>query len=131
MPHYFTHDEAQALLPHITPVLLKIQEQYQRARDLEKDLEEMQVRAMGNGHHLQSKILLVQDGLLGYIRELQESIEELQSFGCELKDPEIGLIDFLSLREGEEIYLCWRLGEEGIDYWHTLEGGFAARQLLD
>jgi hypothetical protein len=57
-------------------------------------------------------------------------INELNGFGCELKDPTIGLIDFLSLRSGREVYLCWHLGEERINFWHYLDAGFAGRQPL-
>lgn len=128
MPHYFTRVEAEALLPAISVELGKIQVHYRQAQGLEKDLEEMQVKSMGNGHHLQGKILHVQERLLEHVQALQQAMEELQKLGCELKDPEIGLIDFLSLRNGEEVYLCWHLGEEHIAYWHTLEAGFAGRQ---
>jgi hypothetical protein len=55
---------------------------------------------------------------------------ELATFGCVLKDPDKGLIDFLSLRNGREIYLCWVLGEERINFWHYLDTGFAGRQPL-
>jgi hypothetical protein len=47
-----------------------------------------------------------------------------------LKDPTIGLIDFLSLRNDREVYLCWHLGEERINFWHFLDAGFAGRQPL-
>jgi hypothetical protein len=61
---------------------------------------------------------------------MQELIDKLSSFGCVLKDPSIGLIDFLSLRKGREIYLCWYLGEERINFWHYLDTGFAGHQPL-
>ncbi len=62
---------------------------------------------------------------------LRQLAAELDSFGCELKDPDIGLIDFLSMRNGREIYLCWMLGEERINFWHYLHTGFAGRQPLE
>jgi hypothetical protein len=49
----------------------------------------------------------------------------------ELKDVEQGLLDFPHEREGRVVYLCWRLGEEGIGWWHDLDVGFAGRQPLD
>jgi hypothetical protein len=57
-------------------------------------------------------------------------LHELQAFGCELKDPAIGLIDFLFLRDGKEAYLCWHLGEERIAFWHPLDAGLVGRQPL-
>jgi hypothetical protein len=51
--------------------------------------------------------------------------------GIELKDPEQGLIDFRSIREGREVYLCWKLGEERVSHWHEIDAGFAGRQALE
>ena len=48
-----------------------------------------------------------------------------------MKDLEMGLVDFPSLRGGQEIYLCWKLGEERIQYWHGLTEGYAGRKPLD
>jgi hypothetical protein len=130
MTHYFTREEAEALLPEITVVLLKIQENRKQMRVAEEEVEALHERAMGNGHHLHEHIAKLQKELMGHVQALRHAIEELQTFGCELKDPETGLIDFLSMRNGQEIYLCWRLGEERIAFWHPLQGGFAGRQPL-
>jgi len=51
--------------------------------------------------------------------------------GIELKDPELGLVDFRSIREGREVYLCWQLGEEHLSFWHEIDTGFAGRQPLE
>lgn len=131
MTHYFTREEAEALLPEITVVLHKIQESHRSVLALKAELEEIQAQAMGNGHHLYDRILRLQQDVTSSTQQLREALEELQTFGCELKDPEIGLIDFLSLRDGEEIYLCWMLGEQRIAFWHYLHTGFAGRQPLD
>jgi hypothetical protein len=130
MAHYFTREEAEALLPQITMVLLKIQESRKAMQESEEELGTLHALAMGNGHHLHERIVRLQKELAEHIQALQELMNELNSFGCELKDPNIGLIDFLSLRNGREIYLCWHLGEERINYWHYLEAGFAGRQPL-
>jgi len=58
-------------------------------------------------------------------------IEKVQGMGVELKDVEVGLIDFRSIREGREVYLCWQLGEEHVTHWHELDTGFAGRQPLE
>ena len=55
---------------------------------------------------------------------------ELEEIGCELKDVHTGLLDFRSLREDRVVYLCWRLGEDEIRFWHELDTGFAGRQPL-
>jgi hypothetical protein len=55
---------------------------------------------------------------------------ELIGLGIQVRDPQTGLIDFLSERDGEEIFLCWRLGEDAVAWWHPIDSGFAGRQPL-
>jgi hypothetical protein len=62
--------------------------------------------------------------------EINAELVKIHDLGVELKDPAMGLIDFLALRDGREVYLCWRLGETAIDYWHETDTGFAGRQPL-
>ena len=130
MPHYFSREEAEALLPEITIVLRKIQQCNQDIHAIEKDLQVLSVRAMGNGHHLRERILTLQNSVEQYVTGIRQLLEELHAFGCELKDPDVGLIDFISLRNGREVYLCWHLGEDRIRFWHDLDTGFAGRQPL-
>ncbi|GLV58849.1 hypothetical protein KDH_56770 [Dictyobacter sp. S3.2.2.5] len=130
MAHYFTRAEAEALLPAILPILKRIQQARQRIQWLEEELMTVQARAMHNGHHLQQHSLQLQEKAVQAADSLREAVLELQRYDCELKDPDSGLIDFLSLRDGKEIYLCWRLDEERILFWHPIEGGFAGRQPL-
>jgi hypothetical protein len=63
-------------------------------------------------------------------RELAKTIDDIVAHGAEIKDLDEGLIDFPALRHGETVLLCWKLGEDEIRYWHTLEDGFAGRQEL-
>jgi hypothetical protein len=131
MAHYFTREEAEALLPQITVVLREIQEQRKDMQQSEEELGILREQSMGNGHHLHGRMVGLQQRLARHIQALQALVNELNHFGCELKDADSGLIDFLSLRHGREIYLCWRLGEERINYWHYLDTGFAGRQPLN
>ncbi len=130
MAHYFTREEAEALLPQISVVLLKIQERHKVMQHSEEELGTLHALAMGNGHHLHERITRLQKELAEHIQAMQELINEVSSIGCELKDPTVGLIDFLSLRNGREVYLCWHLGEERINYWHYPDAGYAGRQPL-
>ena len=69
------------------------------------------------------------------VREIQERFSgllgELKELGIELKDPFQGLVDFPAEREGGDVWLCWRLGEDSISYWHDLDAGFGGRQPID
>jgi len=59
------------------------------------------------------------------------AVEELQALGVLVKDLDRGLVDFPALRDGEEVLLCWQVGEGEVAYWHGLEEGFAGRKPLD
>jgi hypothetical protein len=63
-------------------------------------------------------------------RKLNEAVDHVQSFGCHIKDLDIGLIDFPTLYRGEEVYLCWKLGEGGIEFWHGVSEGFRGRKKI-
>jgi hypothetical protein len=70
----------------------------------------------------------VQKTLQAQLEHLQDYVDELTDIGCELKDYRIGLIDFIGRHKGQEVYLCWKLGEESVLFWHDLHSGVAGRQ---
>jgi hypothetical protein len=130
MAHYFTREEAEALLPQITVVLREIQVKHESILHTQEELDILRLQAAGNGYHLHERMLNLQRELSHQAHTLRKLFDQLAEFECVLKDPERGLIDFLSLRDGHEIYLCWYLGEDRINFWHYLDTGFAGRQPL-
>jgi hypothetical protein len=62
---------------------------------------------------------------------LRAVVEEIQDTGCLIKDLDIGLIDFPTLFRGTEVYLCWKLGESAIEFWHGVDEGFRGRKPID
>jgi hypothetical protein len=62
------------------------------------------------------------------VGKLEDYVEELTEVGCELKDYQVGLIDFVGRHDSRDVYLCWKLGEEQIGYWHEINAGYAGRQ---
>jgi hypothetical protein len=62
---------------------------------------------------------------------LEQGVKGITGMGITLKDIDRGLVDFLGTRNGREIYLCWRYGEDDIEYWHELNSGFAGRRPVD
>ena len=62
------------------------------------------------------------------VGRLEDYVDELSEVGCELKDYQVGLIDFVGRHQSRDVYLCWKLGEEQIAYWHEMNAGFAGRQ---
>ncbi len=107
-----------------------------RERKLEHDhlrrtAVELESKMRSNGHLLDSELRRAREGIERTAREVNEMIEQVHELGCEVKDIDMGLIDFRTEMGGKEVYLCWKLGEEHIRWWHELEAGFAARRPLD
>lgn len=131
MARYFTLEEATALLPQLTPLLEEIAALQPRLVEAERGLasRNWQARTNGRVHHRDSSGA-EHAARHRVLAELNARIAQLRQLGVELKDPRSGLIDFPSLREGRVVYLCWRLGEPVIEYWHDVDTGFAGRQPL-
>ena len=63
--------------------------------------------------------------------EVAEAVTELEALGVLVKDLDLGLLDFPGLRDGEEVELCWQVGEDAVEHWHPLEAGFRGRKPID
>ncbi|MEX1252879.1 MAG: DUF2203 domain-containing protein [Dehalococcoidia bacterium] len=130
MPRLFTIEEATALLPRLSEMLVEMQAAKPAVDALREQLDELTASSAGNGHVLEPEVKRKKDDAQRLVERLNELLAELNEIGCELKGLEEGLIDFQSERDGRTVYLCWKLGEEGIGYWHELDTGFAGRQPL-
>jgi hypothetical protein len=127
MPRLFTLDEATALLPRLRDMLTEMQQAKATIDSLNEQLREL---TAGNGHAPTGEVARKQQEAKRLVDRLNELLAKLNETGCELKGLDEGLIDFQSEREGRTVYLCWKLGEEAIAYWHELDTGFAGRQPL-
>jgi len=130
---YFKLDEAQELLPVIGSYLEQAREQKVKVDGLNEELAHAAARIMVMGgsipaHTELSKKKIERDEFASRIREV---VSKILDTGCLVKDLDEGLVDFPSLMNGEEVYLCWKLGEERIGFWHGLQEGFAGRKPLD
>jgi hypothetical protein len=130
MPRTFTLEEANALLPRLRDLLAEMQEGRGALERVNHELAEMARAASGDGHLLVARVSRKRQEAQGLTDRLNALQTELNELGCELKGLEEGLIDFPAERDGRTVYLCWKLGEERIGYWHDVEGGFAGRQPL-
>ena len=120
---HYTLEQANAALVFVT-------ERLERLRQNRAQLDDEEARAaLGeagptNGGGAPGRV--VSEAFVG----LQRALGELQAMEIVLRDLERGLVDFPSLRDGEEIYLCWEEGEDEIAFWHDTESGYAGRQPL-
>jgi hypothetical protein len=128
---HFTPEEANALLPEIRPLVEQMVERRQaHAAALERQ-EELEGHIRGNGGGIPPADLADAAAHVDReARELARIVDELAERGIEVKDLDEGLIDFPALRGGETVLLCWKLGEDEIRFWHTVDGGFAGRRPL-
>jgi hypothetical protein len=127
---YFTVEEANRALPLVKRIVSDIVHQYRVVEDLQQRLSMVSRDRRRPSNDLYSEELAQSQAEF----EAEESklttyVEELRRLGVELKGPD-GLCDFCSIMDGREVFLCWRLGEPEVMYWHELDAGFAGRQPL-
>ena len=130
-PQRFTLDEANALLPRLSDLLLQIQKRKAKHDQLQQKAAEYAQRMSSNGHLIEKELNETRQELAKAAAEVNSLIEKVQELGCEVKDIDQGLVDFRTERHGREVYLCWKLGEPAVRWWHELETGFAGRHPLD
>ena len=121
---HYTLEEASALLPWVAEQLERLRSARDRLGDLDARAA-LAATGRANGGGEAGKV--VSEGFL----ELRELMLELREREIVLRDLDRGLIDFPSIRDGEEVYLCWLEGEDEIGFWHEPEAGFAGRRRLD
>ena len=122
---YFTVQEANELLPQLEPLVGELLERRARVVAMRKQLGDTLDDVQSDvGGSVQSQ--MVQDFIA-----IERLVHRIRSYGCILKDMNSGLLDFLSERNGREVYLCWRYGEPQVAYYHELHTGFSGRKPMD
>ena len=128
----FTLAEANALVPRVRELIETIHARMAQLGELQQRLEAFRSRKR-EGDHADGEGKLAADALAEAGRltdEIRDLVQEVQTLGGEVKDLGQGLVDFRSEREDRVVYLCWKLGEDEIRFWHELDTGFAGRQPL-
>lgn len=118
----FSETEANALVPVITTLLNRLRAAHRKLLAGSKSAGR---RASSNG----SPRLGAAAGEAE--RAYAEAVSEIEALGVIVRDPESGLVDFAAVRGDQQIYLCWRLGEDRVGFWHPRNSGFAGRQPLE
>lgn len=125
----FTLDEAHALLPQVRDELAAMQACKREIDTLRDGLAHAAAKTSGNGHvGDEPDLAMKRRRAEALVDQINERLARINGWGVELKSLDDGLVDFPSDRDGRVVYLCWRMGEERIAYWHETDAGFAGRQ---
>ena len=129
----FTLTEAERVRQELEPFLVEAMECRKKLSGLDNDLSAVAARIMMMGG-----VIVPYEALAKLRREhtrlaesLKSSLERILETGCVIKDLDVGLLDFPSIIDNEEVYLCWKLGEAAITNWHSTSEGFASRKPID
>ncbi len=122
--HLFTVKEANELIPFLSSKLHELRLAYGKLTVWSKDAPSQSEVTLRGG-------MLADPEYVSLLTRFQTLIEDVCSEGCYLKDLDSGLVDFPTLWEGREVYLCWKLGESEVGHWHEIEAGFSGRRALN
>lgn len=118
---YFTPEEANAILPRVRNLMSRATEHTRRIRERLRQVEaHARVEEKEQAHRDIERLR----------EEAATHLEEIRDIGLEVKGLEAGLVDFPALRNGEMVYLCWKVGEPRVEWWHPLHTGFNGRQRI-
>jgi len=117
MTDYLTIEEVEARLPRIRPLLAE-------ARRLKHEIELVSV---ANDFMLTNEERPL---LKDHLHRLGQLVNELEDLGCYIKDLDMGLVDFITKHEGNDVFLCWLMSEPRVEHWHGLDEGFGQRQQI-
>lgn len=133
MGRHFTLDEARELLPDVRRSIREAVTGRQRHAEAESLLQALLQRIL-----MQGGISVDTVAVTGWktqrenaLQSLKTSMDRLEESGVLVKDLDVGLVDFPTLYRGEEVYLCWRMDEDDIEFWHGVSEGFAGRKEID
>jgi len=129
----FSLREAEKLRTQIEPILIETIESRRKLAELDAQLEAIQERIQRSGglqvsYEETANVRVERNRLEEAVRS---ALERIHSTGCIVKDLEVGLLDFPARINGEEVYLCWKLGEDRIGFYHRQDEGFSGRKPID
>jgi hypothetical protein len=128
---YFTAEEANQALAEVRPLTEELVAHRRALVELQERQSALMARIAGNGGNVEPHELEdVQEQLDEEVAGIARCVARIQDVGALVKDLDAGLVDFPATRDGEEVLLCWRLGEAEIGFWHGLDEGFSGRKPL-
>lgn len=141
MPDFYDFDRANAKLPELRETLLRLRAQRDEVVAVRNRIVELNAPAVARGAalnlagpprpeaDLETQRLRMR--MQGLVDQMQAAVLELDGWGIQLREIDTGLIDFPALVSGRPIWLCWRLGEEQVQWWHEVSEGFDGRRRIE
>lgn len=133
MPRFFTLLQAEKLLPEVAAAIreaIAAKEEYEEAETEWQNITR-RVAVLGGVQVDRARWMERKKRREDAAQGVEQAVEKIHDFGCVVKDLDIGLIDFPTLFQGQEVYLCWKLGEPSIQFWHGVDEGFRGRKPID
>jgi hypothetical protein len=128
---YFTVDEANEALLEVRPLTEELVAHRRALVDLQERQSAVTRRIAGNGGNVTpSELQEVQEQLDEEVAGIARCVARIHELGALVKDLDDGLVDFPAKWDGEDVLLCWRLGEDEIAFWHGLDEGYSGRKPL-
>ena len=128
---YFTPEEANAQLAAVRPVAEELVAHRRGMASAAGRRAQLVQQIAGNGGDFDpQEPRALEEEFEREGREVARCVEQLEGLGVLVKDLDRGLVDFPALRDGEEVLLCWEVGEDEVAFWHGLDEGFAGRKPL-
>jgi hypothetical protein len=133
MSRLFTLQEAEELLPTLEGFLRTAIDSKKGATEAEQQMTALLTRIHMHGGITVDveKANEIKSGKDQAVERLKQALSEIENTGVLVKDLDIGLLDFPTLLDDTEVYLCWKLGEPRIGHWHHTSEGFAGRKSID
>ena len=141
MPDFYDFDKANAKLPEVRETLLRLRDQRDEVVSVRVRIVELNAPALAGGAaaalgsparaeaDLETQRLRMR--MQGLVDQMQAAVLELDGWGIQLRDIQTGLVDFPALVAGRPVWLCWRLGEERVTWWHETSEGFDSRRRIE
>jgi hypothetical protein len=131
-PRHFTREEANALLAEVRPLTERLVEHRAALAAAQSERKQLALQIAGNGGGVDVTGAAALDGQIALEHAgVARCVNGIHELGGVVKDPDSGLVDFPAQIDGAEAFLCWRLGEDEIGYWHGIDEGFPGRKPLD
>jgi hypothetical protein len=128
---YFTAEEANDALQDVRPLTEELVGHRRALVELQELQSSLTERIAGNGGNVDPRELQdLQERLDEEVAGIARCVARIHEAGALVKDLDEGLVDFPAQRQGADVLLCWRLGEDEIGYWHGLDEGFSGRKPL-